>query len=265
MYLRILIILLILNCKTYNFVHKESGPVKEFNSRYKIVSFGFYPMKSRESHVSSSTKRKRYKVTTMLNTNRNLKKLVSFAIPVEKNTSTSLNESISDENVKEFTDRYLSETKGTGYLEIDKLFEKTPTTDGRYKYRMKYVNTDYFLVGYLNKPFEPDSITMKGYILSAITVNFSLFSLGVIPILTEKNVYTRFDLYDKKLNRIDSKELQTNFYSIYSWWVFENKECENENQLEFFSSCSLFSKEIPNYIYETEINKLTRWLETVLD
>ncbi len=263
MNIKIFVILLLLNCKTYNFIQKEPNP--EFKSRDRIISFGFFPMKSREYNNSSSPNRKRYKITTMLDTKRNLKQLLSFAIPIEKNLSTSFNEYISDENVNEFIEHYLSETKGTGSLEIEKLFEKTPTTNAKFKYRMKNMNADYFLVGYLNKPFEPDSITVMGYILGGITINFSIFTLGVIPILAEKKVYTRFDLYDKKLNKIDSKELQTNFYSIYSWWVFENKECESENQLEFISYCSLFSKEIPNYIYESEINKLTRWLQKVLD
>lgn len=180
-----------------------------------------------------------------------------YAYPV-KNTNLlnnfGIGKVISDYPVKRIKENSLSfsikyESLKTEYLNLSK---QTNFPDEKYfkneKGEFYEREIDYYVVA-INHSIYQNSDAL-GILTLALTYNFSILTISLVPLIDHQRSSTKFIVFDKNLQMLDNFEAKQRYFVIHSIWEKENYECK---KFETLSNPTFRGQMQPACVWEKNI------------
>lgn len=140
---------------------------------------------------------------------------LSWGEPISKFPSTTWEENIPEENIKDFIEFSYKHLAAGALPDICEVLDWDASSKS---FRLKKRNVDYFVVGFFTPVFWRP--TFVGAVSFAVSFPFSFLSLGILPTVWQKQTDSFFRVYDSKLNVVKNLETKNSFWTISALWVF---------------------------------------------
>lgn len=236
-----ILLLLLLNCHTYRFYFHNSKPIENENtisvnqSNKKIGLVGFYkyiylpsplyyeydldflrvfykykPLAFKADLIRDKTEL--FFTYQPYLAKESEKKKIRFGKDYKEFTEQGFDQAVSEKNIVYFVIEYLANTNRNAQKELSNLIR---IEDNKAKFIKRDI--DYYVVGIFN-PSSPESTTM-GTITKTISSLISIPTFLTIPFLDRETLYSRFLIYDNKLNLKKEYKYEDSYWTINAWWI----------------------------------------------
>ena len=238
---KFLILILFLHCHTYRYYFHNSKPLVENNTNLantqqkKVGLVGFYKYiylpSTRYYEFDLDFLRVFYKYnplafkadlirdkTQVIHTyepylaKESEKKKVRFGNDYKEFTEQGFDEGVTEKKIAFFAMEYLEDTNRNAQTEFSNLI-KIKNKDAKFIKR----DIDYYVVGIFN-PSSPES-TNLGILAKTISSLLSIPTFLTIPFLDRESMYSRFLIFDNKLNLKKEFKYEDSYWTMNAWWI----------------------------------------------
>ncbi|TGK12385.1 hypothetical protein EHO60_09045 [Leptospira fletcheri] len=142
---------------------------------------------------------------------------LDWGVPIAEILFSGMDKTVDQESIRNFIRDFYDQELAGSILDLCELFDWDPIGKNL---ALKKREVRFYVVGHFVQKFERQ--TLRGSGIHALTYFFSIFSLGIIPIINEEWTDSLFQIYDSKLHLIRQETVSNSVWSFTGWWISSN-------------------------------------------